>query len=121
MPEPTSIYDNPRPPMISDIAELVARYYHVTLSDLRGKSRRASIVRPRQVAYFLCRALTLQTYQDIGWYFGGRDHATVMHGVALIGRMIENKQSQIAQQVVYLGEDLKGRVPARVSPAPVPA
>lgn len=116
-----NVYDGARPPLVADVAAVVASYYRITLSDIRGKSRRASIVRPRHVAFFLCRALTLQTYEDIGFYFGGRDHTTVLHGVGLIGKMIEQRESQIAQQVVYLGEELKGRAPARVAPAAVPA
>jgi chromosomal replication initiator protein len=108
----TTIHDSPRPPMMSDVAEAVARYYHVTLGDLRGKSRRASIVRPRQVAYYLCRVLTFQTYQDIGWYFGGRDHTTVMHGVGLVEGIVATPASLLAEQVAMLTRDLRRRVPA---------
>ena len=44
-----------------------------------GKSRKRSIVRPRQLAMFLAKDLTNKSYPEIGELFGGRDHTTVLH------------------------------------------
>ncbi len=49
------------------------------LSELLGKSRKRSIVRPRQLAMFLAKELTDKSYPEIGELFGGRDHTTVLH------------------------------------------
>ena len=46
---------------------------------LRGPGRKSSVVRARGLAMFLMRQLTDESYQNIGEFFGGRDHTTVMH------------------------------------------
>jgi chromosomal replication initiator protein len=41
--------------------------------------RRRALVVARGVAVYLARQLTDENLQQIGGYFGGRDHSTVMH------------------------------------------
>ena len=48
--------------------------------------RTANVVRPRQIAMYLAKTLTLRSLPEIGRRFGGRDHTTVLHAV----RKIEN-------------------------------
>ncbi len=62
------------------IIQAVASYYQVDVAELRGKGRRRSIVRPRQVAMYLLREETDLSLPQIGTLLGGRDHTTVMHG-----------------------------------------
>jgi chromosomal replication initiator protein len=64
---------------IENIQKAVAQYYNVKLSELLGKSRKRSIVRPRQLAMYLAKDLTDKSYPEIGEAFGGRDHTTVLH------------------------------------------
>ena len=64
---------------IEGIQKVVADYFNVKVSDLRAKKRTVSIVRPRQIAMFLVRELTSQSLPEIGEYFGGKDHTTVLH------------------------------------------
>ncbi|MFC1521379.1 chromosomal replication initiator protein DnaA [Elusimicrobiota bacterium] len=68
-------------PSISQIQEIVAKHYHLDLEDLKGKSRSASKVLPRQIAMFLAKTLTGRSLVDVGHAFGGKDHATVIHAV----------------------------------------
>jgi len=49
------------------------------LSDLQSKKRSRSIAFPRQVCMHLARCLTNHSLGEIGGYFGGRDHTTVLH------------------------------------------
>jgi len=70
---------------IPDILDLVAARYNVRLSDLQGKKRTKSIVLPRQICMYLARKLTDLSLEEIGGYFGGRDHTTVIHGHRLVG------------------------------------
>ena len=72
---------------IDIIQKVVAEEYGLTLNDLKGKKRSASIVKPRQMAIYLCRELTEYSLTEIGEFFGGRDHATVIHS----HRTIEEK------------------------------
>lgn len=61
------------------IAKTVSRKCGVKLVDLRGSSRAARIVRARGLAMHLSRKMTSSTLQQIGQFFGGRDHSTVLH------------------------------------------
>lgn len=63
------------------IQRLVADYFHLKVSDLRAKRRSQSIARPRHIAMYLIRVLTGHSLPEIGEYFGGRDHTTVLHAV----------------------------------------
>ena len=56
-----------------------ARYFSLRLSDLRSPVRRRVLVNARGVAVYLARHGTGKSLQEIGRYFGGRDHTTVMH------------------------------------------
>jgi chromosomal replication initiator protein len=64
---------------IATVQREVAEYFGVSLADLNGKSRSASIVQPRQYGMFLSRELTHSSLKEIGKAFGGRDHGTVIH------------------------------------------
>lgn len=66
-------------PSVSEIAKMVGRELQLTMDLLRGPGRKSSIVRARGLAMFLTRQLTDESFQNIGAYFGGRDHTTVMH------------------------------------------
>jgi chromosomal replication initiator protein len=64
---------------IEQVARAVAARFGVRLGDLRGDTRRRTIVEPRHLAMHLARALTGRSFQAIGTYFGRRDPATVRH------------------------------------------
>jgi chromosomal replication initiator protein len=69
---------------IQQIIEQVTRFYNVRLSDLQSKKRHKSITLPRQVCMYLARAKTRYSLEEIGGYFGGRDHTTVLHAIRTI-------------------------------------
>ena len=66
------------------IIEAVTKHYDVKLSDLQSKRRQKSIAEPRQVCMWLARKRTRFSLQEIGAYFGGRDHTTVMHSIRTV-------------------------------------
>jgi chromosomal replication initiator protein len=74
----------PRRVKIEDIQKLVANHYSVTRADILSSRRTATVVKPRQVAMYLAKALTLRSLPEIGRRFGGRDHTTVLHAVRKI-------------------------------------
>ncbi|MBW7917248.1 MAG: chromosomal replication initiator protein DnaA [Trueperaceae bacterium] len=67
-----------------DILRRTADHFGVNSDDVRGKGRRQELVVPRQIAMFLIRELTTHSYPEIGEYFSGRDHSTVMYAVQKI-------------------------------------
>lgn len=75
---------------ISNIQKAVADYYNLTVDVLKGKKRSANIAYPRQVAMYLCRMLTDESFPTIGFEFGGRDHSTVIHACDKIEEDLKN-------------------------------
>ncbi|MCZ6652147.1 MAG: chromosomal replication initiator protein DnaA [Planctomycetota bacterium] len=71
-------------PTIQEIIETVTHYYGVKPSELLSKRRHKSIALPRQICMWLARKHTRHSLEEIGGYFGGRDHTTVMHAVKAV-------------------------------------
>ncbi len=86
---------------IQQILEAVTTYYNVRLSDLQSKKRHKSIAFPRQVCMYLARRHTRYSLEEIGGYFGGRDHTTVLHAVRTVTRDVE-AEKQIAEQLNHI-------------------
>ena len=74
---------------MDDILRFTARHYEVEGSDLKSKGRRHELVVPRQVAMYLIRELTPHSYPEIGQFFSGRDHSTVMYAVQKVTEQLE--------------------------------
>jgi len=78
---------------IEGIQKTVADYFNVKVSDLRAKKRTVSIVRPRQIAMFLIRELTTHSFPEIGEFFGGKDHTTVLHSY---NKILKERDNDVA-------------------------
>ena len=70
------------------IQQKVAEHFGVRTLDLKIKKRTKSVVRPRHVAMYLSRTLTDHSLPEIGDYFGGRDHSTVIHACRTVAKRI---------------------------------
>jgi chromosomal replication initiator protein len=64
---------------IESIQAAVAKYFHVKIHDLKSTTRSRNVALPRQIAMYLIRKYTGLGFKEIGHYFGGKDHSTVMH------------------------------------------
>ncbi len=74
-----------------DIIEQVADYFRLEKGDLLSRSRKQSVAKARQIAMYLCRELTEESYAHIGSRFGGRDHSTVIHAYRKIDEALESE------------------------------
>ena len=74
----------PKRVKIEDIQKLVASHFNVSRADILSSRRTAAVVKPRQIAMYLAKILTLRSLPEIGRRFGGRDHTTVLHAVRKI-------------------------------------
>jgi chromosomal replication initiator protein len=83
----------PKRVKIEDIQKLVASRYNVSRSDILSERRTAAVVRPRQIAMYLSKVLTLRSLPEIGRRFGGRDHTTVLHAVRKIEKQLDGDTS----------------------------
>ncbi len=74
---------------VNKIQRIVAEYFQISVEDLKSKKRNSNISFPRQIAMYLCRRLTDESFPKIGIEFGGKDHSTVMHSCEKIEREIQ--------------------------------
>jgi chromosomal replication initiator protein len=91
----------PKRVKIEDIQRVVARQYNVSRADLLSSRRTANVVRPRQIAMYLAKTLTLRSLPEIGRRFGGRDHTTVLHAVRKIESLVGN-DTTLAEEIELL-------------------
>ena len=79
---------------IENIQKAVANYFDVTVAQLISSQRFQSIAYPRQIAMYLSRQLTNESFLKIGRQFGGKHHTTVMSNVKKIAKLVENNHSR---------------------------
>lgn len=90
---------------VEDLISAVSSYYNIPNSELRGKSRKKEIVRPRQVAMYLLRKESNLSFPSIGNHFSGRDHTTAMHACEKIEKLIEHDE-ELSREIGFLRERL---------------
>ena len=79
-----------------------ADYYKISLSELKGKTRRKNVAKPRQMAMYLMRELTKLSFIQVGLEFGGRDHSTVYHACQCIEKeLTENLSTRNDYELLY--------------------
>lgn len=61
------------------IQKVVAEFFGVTVEELKAAKRDQRVVKPRQIAMYMCRQILGVSYPHIGEEFGARDHTTVLH------------------------------------------
>ena len=87
------------------IQKIVSEHFQISVDDIRSKKRSSNISFPRQIAMYLCRNMTTESFPKIGIEFGGKDHSTVMHSVEKIEKEIkENKD--LANIIEKLKKDI---------------
>lgn len=91
---------------IKKIQTIVAKYYNISVDDMKSKKRTNKVAYPRQIAMYLSRELTDESLTRIGLEFGGKDHTTIMHGIDKIKDEIK-KDSGLLQIINTLKEQLK--------------
>ncbi len=94
-------------PSVRCIIRVVAEDYGVSCTDVLSARRTACLVRPRQVACYIARTLTLRSLPDIGRRFGGRDHTTILHAFRKIEALIKT-DSELASRVARLRAMIEG-------------
>ncbi len=88
------------------IQKFVAESFGVKISDLKSKRRTKAVVLPRQVAMYLCRTLANSSLPEIGNFFGGKDHSTVIHACKVIEEKKE-KNTELRSRIEMLIRQIK--------------
>jgi chromosomal replication initiator protein len=89
---------------IDIIQKEIEHYYKISHEDLIGQQRSQGISYPRQIAMYLSRSMTDESYPDIGKAFGGKDHTTVMYACNKIEkkRQLSKEMNQEIEKLVSL-------------------
>ncbi len=99
---------------LADVETAVCSLFGVDEESLKSKSRKQSIAQPRMLAMYLARTLTETPYSEIGQYFGGRNHSTVMSAERKIADQLSEKGtvrvSTETWELQDLVETLKDRI-----------
>lgn len=72
------------------IQQVVSEYYGIKIQDLSSRKRPENIANARQIAMQITRNLTDYSLVQIGQYFGGKDHTTVMHAIKKVDQLIKS-------------------------------
>ncbi len=90
-----NVIDNEQPEGITmdRIARTVAAHYKLSMEELKSKNNSRQIAVPRQVAMYLCKRLTKNSFPEIGREYGGKHHTTVMHSVEKIDGLVKDDRN----------------------------
>ena len=77
---------------VARVQQVVCEYYKISIDDMLGKKRTYAINFPRQVAIYLCRTLTSESFPKLGTYFGGRDHSTIISACQRIEKELKTNE-----------------------------
>ncbi len=90
---------------IEEIIKAVADHFKISNKDILSRKKTKNIVFPRQIAMYLARTITEESYPEIGHKFGGKDHATVMHACKKI-----LKDISLDRKIAAIVENLKDKI-----------
>jgi len=91
---------------IQKIQSIVADYYKINMEDMKSKKRTNEIAFPRQIAMYLSRVMTDESFPRIGIEFGGKDHSTIIHACEKIETEMK-KDSSLAEIINSLKSKIK--------------
>ena len=90
---------------VQRIQRAVCDYYKISLEQMKGKNRNYEVNYPRQIAIYLCRELTTESFPKIGSYFGGRNHSTIISADKKIRKELQ-KNENLRQVIKELKRNL---------------
>ena len=90
---------------INKIQRVVAEYFQISVDDMKSKKRSANLTVPRQIAMYLCRKMTDESFPKIAIDFGGKDHTTVMYSVEKVEKEIKENE-ELAKIIEKLKKDI---------------
>ncbi|MEN0000842.1 MAG: chromosomal replication initiator protein DnaA, partial [Pseudomonadota bacterium] len=86
---------------IEDIQRVVAQHYNIPKNEMLSNRRTRTVVRPRQIAMYLAKIMTLRSLPEIGRRFGGRDHTTILHAVRKVEEL-KGGDAKLAKEIELL-------------------
>jgi len=90
---------------VDTIQKEVARFFDLSLTELKSKKRSKNIIIPRQISMYLARKLTNLSLPEIGGFFGGKDHTTILHAYRKIEKELDENvelKKQIDRIITFI-------------------
>lgn len=97
------------PPTVRLIQSVTAEFFGVSRSALLEECRTQHRVRQRQIAMYLAREMTDESFPKIGRLFAGRDHSTVIHAVKTIAEIVAHDDG--VKQIIDI---IRGQITNRI-------
>lgn len=91
---------------IDYIQKVVSGYYGIGIDQMKSKTRKREIVQARQISMFFAKQMTKASLKNIGMYFGGRDHSTVIHACQTVNDLIDTDK-KFKSDVEEIGKRIK--------------
>lgn len=88
------------------IIEVVADYYNLTVSQLKGNVRTSQLALARHISMYLIRTMLDVPFKKIGQTFGGKDHSTVISAVEKVESNLKTNP-QLSQAIHEIQNRLK--------------
>lgn len=93
---------------MADVEQAVCGFFGLQPQELKSSRRHRSVSRPRMLAMFLARKHTQAAYSEIGAYFGGRNHSTVISAERKVEALLKDGTAiPVASRSWPLGEVLE--------------
>jgi chromosomal replication initiator protein len=90
---------------LDSIAKATSKYYGIPVADLKSKSRNQDVTKARFVAMYLSRKVINSTQKEIGHFYGGRDHTSVIHALKNITSRLKTDQA-ISKDIITIEDQL---------------
>lgn len=86
---------------VEEVLKAVAAKFGLKISDLKSDKKNKNLVLPRQMAMYICRKITGDSFPDIGAKIGGKDHSTVIYANNKIKKLVEEDQKvkRLAEEI----------------------
>lgn len=102
---------------LSDIERVVCDVFGLVQEELRSDKRVRSVSQPRMLAMYLARKHTRAAYSEIGAYFGGRNHSTVITAEKKIAGLLEERHQMRVSTQQYFVSDLIDNIEQQLAQA----
>ena len=99
---PKTVY---RTNSVAKIIDIVAKYFNLEASMLKGKMKKKNVTDARAIAMYLSRIMTEESLQRIGLEFGGRDHSTVIYSHEKISNELKTN-TKLQEEIKILKEKI---------------
>lgn len=97
--------ENEKKITFDSIIEVTSKYFEVNINDIKGTARSQKVANARQIAIYLCRELTNQSFVNIGAAFN-KKHTTIMYAHEQVKTKL-NTQKELSSAIREIKQALK--------------